>query len=707
MRCKFRVGLLLVVINTIIIASTISPSLLQFISQQKSYEYENEKVENMINDEKNRNNNGSLFSVHSFNYDEISLMSPDKFYNFSRIDDRIFKIKPVTNPRYWRMSVYSTFDGSKWHIDYEDSTRASFYNNEETYSVEGKFDGFLPIASNTVKFVCKNAYALGENYKSKGITEKYYFTSLIYDISDLNYDSFEFSEKYTQVPMLKEDVKRIAKECVKGEEKTLDKIKSIVEYLEKNYVFSAKCKTSSLESFLLKEKMGYSLHFATAFVIIARLNNIPARLAVGYSPGIIYENYRYILEGHRHAWAEVLFRDHGWISVECTPPNSKIDDGIGLSCAGIDVNVINFFRDYSINWWFMDIPEYAGGDGGGTCRGGYFPLTTSPIKENDTDGDGISDDEEMRIGSNPYNKDTDMNGVDDLEELNNGMKPYLDDEDGDGLSDYEELKIYGTNPKDPDTDGGGNCDGQEVLQNRDPLDPSDDWEFRDYDSDGIPDRIEIENGMNPKSSDSDRDCLPDDVEIDNKSDPLSPDTDGDGIEDGEEILILKTNPTVPMSEEKKIVEKIEKKNIGSERSVLAFLFICIMVLIISISALATRDYMLRRKDVGHMLKDAVKRIEKIDILKDEDKIRMEVFRIYKEFCRILEEKGCVRDEAWTLIEFEKNITEKMRIHHKMLHQFTSLIEEAVYSNHVLDDDYKRRVIECFEEISNFFLKNEQ
>ena len=65
----------------------------------------------------------------------------------------------------------------------------------------------------------------------------------------------------------------------------------------------------------------------------------------------------------------------------------------------------------------------------------------------DSDGDGLSDEEELLLGTDPYNPDT----------------------DGDGLTDYEEVRIYGTDPLNPDTDGDGYLDGEEVLSGHDPL----------------------------------------------------------------------------------------------------------------------------------------------------------------------------------------------------------------------------------------------
>ncbi len=81
----------------------------------------------------------------------------------------------------------------------------------------------------------------------------------------------------------------------------------------------------------------------------------------------------------------------------------------------------------------------------------------------DSDGDGVSDEEEEKIGTNPKVRDTDLDGIWDGEEIY-GWKtdPLKRDTDGDGLSDYWEVKKYSTDPFNPDTDGDGYLDGQEV-----------------------------------------------------------------------------------------------------------------------------------------------------------------------------------------------------------------------------------------------------
>ena len=65
----------------------------------------------------------------------------------------------------------------------------------------------------------------------------------------------------------------------------------------------------------------------------------------------------------------------------------------------------------------------------------------------DSDGDGLSDDEEIAIGTDPQNADTDGDGLSDAEEIQRGTNPLNEDTDGDGYSDYEEV-ADGSSPTD-------------------------------------------------------------------------------------------------------------------------------------------------------------------------------------------------------------------------------------------------------------------
>ncbi|MBN2065705.1 MAG: DUF4129 domain-containing protein [Candidatus Thermoplasmatota archaeon] len=136
----------------------------------------------------------------------------------------------------------------------------------------------------------------------------------------------------------------------------------------------------------------------------------------------------------------------------------------------------------------------------------------------DRDGDGLTDEMEELLGTDPLSQDSDNDGIPDGQEYdywqnrsqqsNNENTIQLlspeGDIDGDGYP----------NILDPDSDNDGMLDGQELEEGTDPADP-------DTDNDGLSDGDELLHG----------------------TDPTNPDSDGDGILDGADV-----DPTTPAGE---------------------------------------------------------------------------------------------------------------------------------------------------------------
>lgn len=144
-----------------------------------------------------------------------------------------------------------------------------------------------------------------------------------------------------------------------------------------------------------------------------------------------------------------------------------------------------------------------------SCGGSEPVQEQTPPPPLDSDGDGITDEEELKLGLNPNSADSDGDGLKDSDEINRyNTDPLKADTDGDGLSDGEEVLTYKTNPLNTDTDGDGISDADEVKVHR----------------------------TNPNSADSDGDGLSDYDEIfTHKTNPNNPDSDGDGFTDAQEI----------------------------------------------------------------------------------------------------------------------------------------------------------------------------
>lgn len=66
-------------------------------------------------------------------------------------------------------------------------------------------------------------------------------------------------------------------------------------------------------------RRGYCIHFATAMILMARAEGIPARIAVGFLPGKRVGSQYVVKQSDAHAWPELYFEGYGWMRFEPTP----------------------------------------------------------------------------------------------------------------------------------------------------------------------------------------------------------------------------------------------------------------------------------------------------------------------------------------------------------------------------------------------------
>lgn len=127
----------------------------------------------------------------------------------------------------------------------------------------------------------------------------------------------------------------------------------------------------------------------------------------------------------------------------------------------------------------------------------------------DSDGDGLPDEDEANLGTDPTLMDTDADGIGDGIEVRMGLKPqpgnidvvrgcsFALDTDGDRLNDCEE-RVLGTDGCISDTDGDSAPDLVEFLSGTNPLIAED---LNDDDRDGLPNIGEIETHTDSTSAD--------------------------------------------------------------------------------------------------------------------------------------------------------------------------------------------------------------
>ncbi len=76
----------------------------------------------------------------------------------------------------------------------------------------------------------------------------------------------------------------------------------------------------AIDEFWLDRKLGFCEHFASAFVVIMRALDVPARIVTGYQGADpdLQDGYMIVRQRNAHAWAEIWQAGTGWIRVDPT-----------------------------------------------------------------------------------------------------------------------------------------------------------------------------------------------------------------------------------------------------------------------------------------------------------------------------------------------------------------------------------------------------
>ena len=129
-----------------------------------------------------------------------------------------------------------------------------------------------------------------------------------------------------------ERMKELAAAITEGCGSDFEKGKAIETFL-RSYPYSAgtdlRGSESFIDDFLFETQEGYCVHYASAMVMLLRLNGIPARLVEGYCCDYSYQNPNRsftIFGSNAHVWAEACIKGFGWVRFEPTAsmPSAEI-----------------------------------------------------------------------------------------------------------------------------------------------------------------------------------------------------------------------------------------------------------------------------------------------------------------------------------------------------------------------------------------------
>lgn len=286
-------------------------------------------------------------------------------------DGRITYATSSTAPVYLRSVTIDRFDGDTWAPDDREASRrigagrmAPDYPlpddlvRQLTVIDSGQFTSpYLPVPyaptavnglSGRWSWDPATLSILGEDTNSRN--QQYTVYSALpavtsAELSQANARPTSISQDFTQLPSNVPDIVRnTAKTVTAGANGNYAKAMAIQNYLRSaqfSYSLQAPVQGGydgngmSVLADFLDQKSGYCVHFASAMAVMARLEGIPSRIAVGYAPGhstgvtVAVAGQEPLPEFEvdardAHAWPELYFEGFGWVAFEPTPSRGVV-----------------------------------------------------------------------------------------------------------------------------------------------------------------------------------------------------------------------------------------------------------------------------------------------------------------------------------------------------------------------------------------------
>lgn len=106
-----------------------------------------------------------------------------------------------------------------------------------------------------------------------------------------------------------------------------------------------------IDDFLFGTRAGFCEHYASAFVVVMRAMQIPARVVTGYQGGELnpVDHLTTVRQSDAHAWAEVWLDQRGWVRVDPTAAvaPSRIERGLRGALPNRNLRGLLQFNDHS------------------------------------------------------------------------------------------------------------------------------------------------------------------------------------------------------------------------------------------------------------------------------------------------------------------------------------------------------------------------
>ena len=156
-------------------------------------------------------------------------------------------------------------------------------------------------------------------------------------------------KRFLQLPELSPEIVRQAKSLARPGDSFTKKAGNILDFFRDGFEYSLEMvkqtNQSSLDEFLFHRKKGHCEYFASAMVILLRLNGVPARMVNGFM-GMEWNewgHYMIVRQQNAHSWVEAFIPGRGWTIYDPTPPDP--------SAVNLSNSPLSLFMDLMrLNW---------------------------------------------------------------------------------------------------------------------------------------------------------------------------------------------------------------------------------------------------------------------------------------------------------------------------------------------------------------------
>jgi len=294
-------------------------------------------------------------------------LEPGAISQLGLSDELVFRVKfeaepPPSSFRYWRGPVYSHTDGKRWtetksKMNPEDVDQMVYTGRRYQYTLmmepqDKNWVFALDMPSSIPQGLRQNAQYQLINTENKNKRAEFNFISYAqYNTGDISKEALKENLQLPTKPSNK--IKQLVKQLHGFDQSAEVFIQSVLKHFRnENFHYTLRpplMGNRPIETFLFEKQYGFCSHYATAFVYLMRVAEVPARVVGGYQGGELNQvgGFLEIRQANAHAWAEVWLKNKGWVRFDPTasiaPERIEQDVNIDLQIATGNVNFSPMF----------------------------------------------------------------------------------------------------------------------------------------------------------------------------------------------------------------------------------------------------------------------------------------------------------------------------------------------------------------------------